>query len=69
MNRKSTYLLSIDGKPAKVFNALSSGPDCEPHTFELSNGDHVYEVAGVWKLQRRGQFAYPVSVVYTKEAR
>lgn len=63
---KPAYLVSINGKPVKVFRTLSCGPECEPHTFELSNGDHCYVVAGVWKLQRRGQQAYPVAVSYMR---
>ncbi len=38
-----------------VVNTLSSGPGCTPHTYELAGGAYVYQVAGQWFLQERGQ--------------
>jgi hypothetical protein len=57
-----TKSISINGNLVAVLNALSSGPSCPVHTYEIAGG-YVYEVAGQWKLQRRGQWPVPVKVV------
>jgi len=47
--------INVDGRPVEVLNTLSCGPNCTPHTYELNGGSYVYEIAGEWWLQQRGQ--------------
>lgn len=54
--------ITVNGTARKVTNTLSSGPGCEPHTYELTHGAYVYEIGGVWWLQERGQFKRKVEV-------
>jgi len=54
--------ITVNGAAAKVINTLSCGPGSEPHTFELSGGSYVYQIADVWWLQERGQFKRAVRV-------
>lgn len=68
ITQRSVYYLfmvnaiAINGRPVQVLNSLSCGPNCTPHTFELAGGAYVYEVAGAWWLQERGQFKREVAV-------
>ena len=57
--------ITVNGVERKVTNSLSSGPGCEPHTYELTNGAYVYRIARVWWLQERGQFKREVAVNVT----
>lgn len=54
--------ISINGRTVAVLNTLSSGPGCQPHTYELKGGSYVYEIAGEWFLQVRGQSKRRVEV-------
>jgi hypothetical protein len=57
-----TKSINVNGRETLVLNSLSSGPNCAPHTYELKGGSYVYEIAGAWWLQERGQFARRVEV-------
>ena len=48
--RRVPAVVMVDGKPWRVLDALSCGPGCVPHTYELAGGAYVFEVAGVWQL-------------------
>lgn len=54
--------ITINGRPVPVLNTLSSGPNGQRHTYILSGGSYVYEIAGEWWLQERGQFKRRVEV-------
>jgi hypothetical protein len=54
--------LTVNGRTVAVLNTLSCGPGCQPHTYELSGGSYVYEIAGSWWLQERGQSKREVTV-------
>jgi hypothetical protein len=54
--------INVNGRPVVVLNTLSVGPNCQPHTYELKGGSYVYEVAGQWFLQERGQLRRVVEV-------
>lgn len=55
--------IQVNGVSRKVTNRLSSGPGNPVHTYELTRGCYVYEVAGKWFLQEPGNFAIPCTVV------
>ena len=55
-------VITVCGLERKVFNALSCGPGCVPHTYELGGGAYVYRIADDWWLQERGQFKRKVEV-------
>lgn len=54
--------IKIDGNEVKTLNSYSCGPGEKAHTFALENSAYVYCVAGVWKLQRPGQYPAVVTV-------
>jgi hypothetical protein len=54
--------INVNGRTEVVLNTLSVGPGEQPHTYELKGGSYVYEVAGQWFLQARGQFKRAVQV-------
>jgi hypothetical protein len=54
--------INVNGRPVVVLNTLSCGPGCAPHTYALKGGSYVYEIAGQWFLQERGQFKRKVEV-------
>ena len=62
--RRAAWCLKvrIDGQETATTNALSSGPGCKAHTYELSHGAWVQEIAGTWWLHQPGQFPRAVSV-------
>lgn len=57
-----TKSIHINGRAAVVLNALSCGPGCTPHTYELKGGSYVYQIAGQWWLQERRATARKVAV-------
>lgn len=59
-----TKTIAINGHVVTVLNRLSSGPGAEPHTYELRGGSYVYEIAGRWWLQERGQYPRLVTVTF-----
>ena len=59
---KTFAIITINGRQYEATNALSSGPGCEAHTYELRGGDYVYRVADTWWLQQRGQWKRAVEV-------
>jgi hypothetical protein len=54
--------IAVNGTARTVVNTLSYGPGTVPHTYELAGGSYVYEIAGSWFLQARGQFKQNVTV-------
>jgi hypothetical protein len=57
-----TKSININGRETVVLNSLSCGPGCTPHTYELKGGSYVYQIAGEWFLQVRGQDKRKVEV-------
>lgn len=53
--------IKVDGRDREVFDALSCGPGCVPHTYEIRGG-YVEKIAGVWWMQEPGQFKRQVEV-------
>jgi hypothetical protein len=66
--RKATYeradriYIAVNGQTREVRNRLSSGPDCEPHTFILYQGEQVSRYGNVWKLEKAGRRPQVVTV-------
>lgn len=66
---KMKYHVAIDGRGQSVTNALSCGPGCTPHTFELTNagrgGRYVQRIGAQWMLQEPGQTPRNVKVIWS----
>jgi hypothetical protein len=58
---KTQRTIKIDSREYPVLNAYSSGPGAPKHTYDIPGG-YVYGIAGVWKLQRPGQYPQTVTV-------
>ncbi len=48
-------MIKVNGVAREYVNALSCGPGCTPHTYELRGGGLVRETPVGWILEHRGQ--------------